>query len=131
MNELLTVAQVADMLSVSKQTVVSWDKRGKLKAERHPINNYRVYRRSNIEAISLYPRNYISEDQFTHLKPKKAVSCIELFAGAGGLALGFEKTGIKSTLLNEIDKYACATLRKNKPDWNVIEGDVITNNVKN
>ena len=45
MNELLTVAQVADMLSVSKQTVVSWDKRGKLKAERHPINNYRVYRR--------------------------------------------------------------------------------------
>ena len=124
MNELLTVAQVADMLSVSKQTVISWDKRGKLKAERHPINNYRVYRRSNIEAISLYPRNYISEDQFTHFKPKKAVSCIELFAGAGGLALGFEKAGIKSTLLNEIDKYACATLRKNKPDWNVIEGDV-------
>ena len=51
-------------------------------------------------------------------------SCIELFAGAGGLALGFEKAGIKSTLLNEIDKYACATLRKNKPYWNVIEGDV-------
>jgi DNA (cytosine-5)-methyltransferase 1 len=72
MNELLTVAQVADMLSVSKQTVISWDKRGKLKAERHPINNYRVYRRSNIEAISLFPENYISEDQFTHLKPKKS-----------------------------------------------------------
>jgi DNA (cytosine-5)-methyltransferase 1 len=49
---------------------------------------------------------------------------LELFAGAGGLALGMEKAGLESVMLNEIDKHACATLRKNRPEWNVVEGDV-------
>lgn len=49
---------------------------------------------------------------------------IELFSGAGGLALGLEKAGFENILLNEIDKHACATLRFNRPIWNVIEGDV-------
>ena len=49
---------------------------------------------------------------------------IELFAGAGGLALGLEKAGFNAVLLNEIDKQACATLRNNRPDWNVIEGGI-------
>ena len=51
-------------------------------------------------------------------------TAIELFAGAGGTALGMEHAGIQHMLLNEYDKHACATLRKNKPDWNVVEGDV-------
>lgn len=49
---------------------------------------------------------------------------IELFAGAGGLALGMERAGLESVLLNEIDKYACQTLSINRPDWNVVCGDV-------
>jgi DNA (cytosine-5)-methyltransferase 1 len=49
---------------------------------------------------------------------------IELFAGAGGLALGLENAGFDAVLLNEIDKHACATLRQNRPNWNVIEGDI-------
>lgn len=48
----------------------------------------------------------------------------ELFAGAGGFALGLEKAGLECVLLNEINHYACATLRKNRPNWNVVEGDV-------
>lgn len=51
-------------------------------------------------------------------------NCIELFAGAGGLALGLEHAGLHHVLLNEWDKYACQTLRLNQPQWNVIEGDV-------
>jgi DNA (cytosine-5)-methyltransferase 1 len=47
-----------------------------------------------------------------------------LFAGAGGLALGMEKAGLKCVALNEIDKWACQTLRKNRPNWNVLEGDI-------
>jgi len=49
---------------------------------------------------------------------------IELFAGAGGLALGLEKAGLETVLLNEIDKSACATLNANRPHWNVQCGDV-------
>jgi DNA (cytosine-5)-methyltransferase 1 len=49
---------------------------------------------------------------------------IEICAGAGGQALGLEQAGFGHVALLEIDKHACATLRKNRPVWNVIEGDV-------
>ncbi|NMD37443.1 MAG: DNA (cytosine-5-)-methyltransferase [Christensenellaceae bacterium] len=49
---------------------------------------------------------------------------IELFAGAGGLALGLEKAGIKGVSFVEIDHQACETLRENRPNWNVVEDDI-------
>ena len=49
---------------------------------------------------------------------------IELFAGAGGLALGLEKAGFNALAFIEIDKDAAHTLRLNRPNWNVICDDV-------
>jgi len=49
---------------------------------------------------------------------------IEICAGAGGQALGLEQAGFEHISLIEIDPLACATLRKNRPHWNVIEGDL-------
>ena len=49
---------------------------------------------------------------------------IELCAGAGGLALGFEKAGLEHELLVEIDKDCVETLRKNRPDWNILNADI-------
>ena len=49
---------------------------------------------------------------------------IELFAGAGGMALGLEKAGFHTLALNEFNHDACETLRKNRPNWNIIEGDI-------
>lgn len=49
---------------------------------------------------------------------------IELFAGAGGLALGLEKAGFQHIGLVEIDKYCCETLKKNRKHWNVINNDI-------
>lgn len=49
---------------------------------------------------------------------------IELFAGAGGLALGLEQAGFDGLAYVEINGDACETLRRNRPGWNVIEGDV-------
>lgn len=49
---------------------------------------------------------------------------IELFAGAGGLALGIEKAGFETLGLIELDKNAADTLKKNKPGWNVINDDI-------
>lgn len=52
------------------------------------------------------------------------VTAIELFAGAGGLALGLEKAGIKTLAHVEFDKACCETLRANRPGWNVICDDI-------
>lgn len=49
---------------------------------------------------------------------------IELFAGAGGLALGLEQAGIDGLCFVEFDRQACETLRKNRPEWNIIESDI-------
>ncbi len=63
-------------------------------------------------------------DSEMQIVPRRAYSSIELFAGAGGLALGMEQAGFSHILLNEIDHDACMTLRYNRPHWNVCEGDV-------
>lgn len=55
---------------------------------------------------------------------KIMLNSIELFAGGGGLALGVEKAGFHHLALNEFNKDACNTLKKNRPDWNVIHGDI-------
>ena len=52
------------------------------------------------------------------------MTCIEICAGAGGQALGLEQAGFEALALVEYDADACSTLRKNRPKWNVIEGDV-------
>jgi DNA (cytosine-5)-methyltransferase 1 len=49
---------------------------------------------------------------------------IEICAGAGGQALGLEQAGFEHIALVEIDPDACATLRKNRPHWNIVNGDV-------
>lgn len=49
---------------------------------------------------------------------------IELFSGAGGLALGLEAAGFDSVALVERNKDACRTLRLNRPMWNVMESDI-------
>lgn len=52
------------------------------------------------------------------------VTAIELFAGAGGLALGLEQAGIHTLAYVEIDKFSCETLKQNRPQWNVICNDI-------
>lgn len=58
------------------------------------------------------------------IKGKKRFTSIELFAGAGGLALGLEKAGFETIGLIEFDKAAATTLKANRPEWNVINDDI-------
>jgi DNA (cytosine-5)-methyltransferase 1 len=123
--EFYTIAQVADILGTSKETLRRWDNNQTLVPQRHPDNNYRVYHRSQLEhfeqAQLLFNSNWEAE---MSIKPKRKYKVLELFAGAGGLAIGMEKAGFDAVLLNEIDKHACNTLRTNRPKWNVCEGDI-------
>ena len=54
----------------------------------------------------------------------RSFKTIELFAGAGGLALGLERAGFDTIGLIEIDKDCADTLKKNRPEWNVINDDI-------
>ena len=49
-----------------------------------------------------------------------AFKSIELFAGAGGLALGLEQAGFEHIALIEFDRSAAQTLVSNRPSWNVL-----------
>ena len=52
------------------------------------------------------------------------LTCIEICSGAGGQAIGLEQAGFNALAHVEYDRHACATLRLNRPNWNVVEGDV-------
>ena len=62
--------------------------------------------------------------RYSNNHSNKKYSVVELFAGAGGLALGLEKAGFSTKATIELDKWACKTLRTNRPNWNIIEGDI-------
>lgn len=49
--QYLTVNEVARLLGVSPLTVRNWDQKGRLKAYRNPMNNYRLYKISDIEKL--------------------------------------------------------------------------------
>ena len=125
MKNYYTLSEVAQILNKNKETIRRWDREGKLIAVREPMSNYRIYKK---EDLQLFPefKSLLNDKKEVSNKvlPIKDFSVIELFAGAGGLAIGLEKAGLKCKLLNEIDKWACQTLRKNRPNWKVLEGDV-------
>ncbi|MFY0575893.1 MerR family DNA-binding transcriptional regulator [Cystobacter fuscus] len=47
-DEMLTIKAAAEVLEVSEQTLRRWDKAGKLRAKRHPMNGYRLYPRRQV-----------------------------------------------------------------------------------
>jgi DNA (cytosine-5)-methyltransferase 1 len=51
-------------------------------------------------------------------------SVVSLFTGAGGLDLGFERAGADTLICVDNDPESCKTLRHNRPDWPVFEGDI-------
>ena len=122
--EYYSLNEVSEILGKSKETLRRWDREGKFPAVREPISQYRIYKKEQIN--SLLEQLFIDyEDTIDNsVSPIQDFKVLELFAGAGGLAVGMEKAGIKCVALNEIDKWACQTLRENRPNWNVLEGDI-------
>jgi excisionase family DNA binding protein len=49
--EYITVKQAAGYLGVTVMSLHRWDANGKLKAHRHPINRYRLYKKSELKAL--------------------------------------------------------------------------------
>lgn len=124
MNKQFSITEVSNSLGVSKSIIAGWEKTGKLVP--HKNNDNLFYTFDQLINFNIYQEFRDSNWKLEHkIKPHRAYSSIELFAGAGGLALGLEKSGFKVALLNEIDKFAGETLKKNRPNWNVAIGDII------
>lgn len=124
-NDYFSSQIVADALSVSKRNIESWAKNGKLIPALDPSIHKKPYSREQLEGFDEFSAMFNSQwEKEISEKPATSYSLVELFAGAGGLALGLEKAGFTSLLLNEKDKYACQTLRLNRPHWNVVEDDI-------
>lgn len=124
MDKLLKIKDVADALDVSLDTIRRWEKKGLIKSRRSELN-HRVF---NLDEVKRLQTKLLSGDDgadFKVLKSRKTkYSVIELFSGCGGMALGFENAGLKTALVSEIDKWACATLKSNRPEWDVWAGDI-------
>lgn len=96
-----------------------------------------LQKRNDKEIETLKDNIHTIENSYVDIQTvvaKRPYNSVELFAGAGGLALGLEKAGFQEQALVEIDRYAADTLRKNRPQWNVIEDDIIkvaSNGIRN
>ncbi|HEY1054359.1 MAG TPA: DNA (cytosine-5-)-methyltransferase, partial [Emticicia sp.] len=121
-----SLSEVAELLGKSPETLRRWDNNGKLTALREPMSNYRIYKKEQLKIFDelSYLFNSNSEIETSTISPKGSFNVLELFAGAGGLAIGLEQAGLKCIALNEIDHWAAETLRINRPNWNVLEGDI-------
>ena len=119
--EYISLTTLADILSLSKRVVESKVKRGEIPVF-HQTGRVRIADVAMLPQVNqMLTSNWDSELQVKAINEYKL---IELFAGCGGLALGMEQAGLKGVLYSEIDKSACATLRHNRPDWHVVEGDI-------
>ena len=84
--EHYTIAQVADILGISKETLRRWDKNGTLVPQRQCDNNYRLYTKQQLEhfeeAQLLFNSNWQEE---AAIRPNRPYQLVELFAvGIGG-----------------------------------------------
>ncbi|HIF9355700.1 TPA: DNA cytosine methyltransferase [Photobacterium damselae] len=116
-----SIQLLADILSVPKRSIEGKIRNGLIVPNKKTglIPKEQVKEFSEIKKLDAS-----SWDEETNIKPNRDYNLVELFAGGGGLAIGMEQAGLKAIFLNEQDKQACNTLRHNRPNWNVVEGDI-------
>ena len=128
--EFASVTAAAQALGVSADTIRRWSKLGLIKSTRDKNQKrmfnlaelHRLRRKLNGEGDSTYYQILRADETFDD------ATCIDLFAGAGGTALGFSNAGINHVLLNEFDKNAAQALKDNSDahglNWVIDDRDV-------
>ena len=130
--KLIPISEAALILEVSLDTIRRWEKKGLIKASRD-TKNIRMF---DVDELKRAHNKYVGGDVSTAYKvlkssKKSSYKTVELFAGAGGLALGLENAGLQHELLVEIDRNAADTLKNNRPKWNIKCEDARQVNYKN
>ncbi|MGV9196062.1 DNA (cytosine-5-)-methyltransferase [Arcanobacterium canis] len=124
------IGEAAKVLGVSTDTIRRWTKQGLIKAGRDTRGN-RTFDLLELERLHRKISGDGSTEHFAVLASSerfKEATCIDLFAGGGGTALGFHNAGIEHIFLNEFDKFAVQTLESNSQThelgWNIDNSDV-------
>ena len=114
---------LAALIGTSNRTVQTWGRNGLYPLRvQNGISGFEMEDLKVIPEIdSMLKSNWENESRVI---PVRQFNSVELFAGGGGLALGMSLAGFHHVLLNEFETAACKTLKTNRPEWNVIEGDV-------
>ena len=122
-NALINSTNLASVLGVSNATVRSWISCGKISPVKKD-SSYSYFDPAILPFPELKQMSESSWEAEEKITPVRKFNSIELFAGAGGLALGLHEAGFNQILMNEFDHDACETLRKNFKDAEIVEGDV-------
>jgi excisionase family DNA binding protein len=51
LSDYMQIKEAAALLGVAENTLRNWERGGKIRVYRHPINNYRLYKRADIAAL--------------------------------------------------------------------------------
>lgn len=126
MQNTISASNFADIMGVSKATLQKWEANGTFVPSVDKDGNKFFYIDKLLNVPEISNMVYSAWEEEMQTRPLRPYTSIELFAGAGGLALGMEKAGFSHILLNEIDHDACMTLQHNRPHWCIVEQDVRT-----
>lgn len=125
--DLVPVHLAAELLKVSPDTIRRWHKKGLIKAIVGP-HGERLFSKDEISRVNR--KSSASDKPWKVLEASKSkLTSIELFCGAGGLALGMHNAGINSKLLVDFDKDSIKTLQQNRPGWESICESVLEINL--
>ncbi len=121
----MTVLDASKIIGVSPDTIRRWDKKGLIKTQRSGLN-HRLFSLTELRRIHKKISGKHIGNKYKILKSKRKSNyrVIELFAGAGGTALGFHNAGLKHALLTDWDINATRTLESNFPSFNIVHGDI-------
>lgn len=114
-SEPLLIGEASEMLGVSIDTVRRWEKKGLIRAQRGEHGERRFDRKS---LHSLASKGAHTGKWKVLRADRSTLNSIELFCGAGGLALGMNNAGFKHELLVDFDQSSIETVAANRPKWN-------------
>ena len=111
MQQTISASNFADIMGVSKATLLKWENNGTFvpSVDKEGNKYFFIDKLLNVPEISDMVHSAWEEEM--QVRPLRPYTSIELFAGAGGLALGMEKAGFSHVLLNDIDHVSCVTLQ--------------------
>ena len=120
LGDVATIEIVAQILKVSVAAIANLEKRGLINHTQDADGN-RLY---SVNAIRMTLNPNKNQKPVVPRAKMGKLSVVELFCGAGGLALGMHNAGLHTVFATDWDKDCIKTIQQNEIGWNASQGDV-------